>query len=179
MKLNLFILATILISLFPVHSLTSSLFPNSTNSTENANEESPLIPSSLLPVNWTYAQIHGKNMLTLIRNQDIPNYCISGWVMATTSMISDRIKFKRNGAWPDFVLSAQFILACDQQDMGCNGGDPIGVLEYIYNYSIPDETCSSYQARGWTNGADCDACMYCSTCNTSDSCAYPSSYNIY
>lgn len=51
--------------------------------------------------------------------------------------------------------------------MGCNGGTPVGALEYIYNYSIPDESCSSYVARGWTNGMKCEECEYCTSCNVS------------
>src|SRR5690348_4156424 len=42
-------------------------------------------------------------------------YCGSCWAFAVTSVLSDRLKFKRAGAWPELLLSSQVLI-------NCNGG---------------------------------------------------------
>jgi len=45
--------------------------------------------------------------------------------------------------------------------------------------NISDETCSNYQARGWTNGVECSAQIKCRNCNPTGPCFVPESYYIY
>jgi len=47
------------------------------------------------------------------------------------------------------------LISCEMSDNGCEGGDANTAYEYIHKYGISDETCSSYRARGHTNGAVC------------------------
>ena len=76
----------------------------------NPNRAEPLIKKPLVPVNdlpsqWNWNAIDGKNLITNIRNQHIPQYCGSCWAHAATSAISDRIKIARDAAWPDINIS--------------------------------------------------------------------------
>jgi cathepsin X len=137
------------------------------------------IPIQELPAVYNWANMNGTNYLTLIRNQHIPNYCGGCWAFASTSALSDRIKIKRNATWPDFVLAPQVLLSCSKGNGGCDGGASIVAYEYIYNYSITDESCSAYQARGYTNGVDCYEKTRCSVCNASGDCKVPESYLIF
>ena len=76
----------------------------------NPNRAAPLIKTPLeatndLPAQWEWNSVDGKNLITNIRNQHIPQYCGSCWAHAATSALSDRIKVAREGAWPDINIS--------------------------------------------------------------------------
>lgn len=98
-----------------------------------------------LPSNFFWGNVSGVSLLTLVRNQHIPQYCGSCWAFAATSSLSDRIKIKRNGSFPEINLSPQVLLSCDHEDYGCHGGDAIFAYEYIAENNITDESCSVYQ----------------------------------
>eukprot|EP00827_Trimyema_finlayi_P002942 TRINITY_DN261_c0_g1_i14.p1 TRINITY_DN261_c0_g1~~TRINITY_DN261_c0_g1_i14.p1 ORF type:complete len:711 (-),score=357.79 TRINITY_DN261_c0_g1_i14:19-2013(-) len=119
-----------------------------------------------LPTNYDWRNIEGKNLVTLIKNQHIPQYCGACWTFGTTSALSDRIKIMRKAAFPDINLSPQVLLSCltsDDKEVcsepeacnGCKGGDPITVYQYINKKGLTDETCSLYQGWGHSNGIKC------------------------
>lgn len=139
----------------------------------------PKLPPESFPANFTWGDINGTNYLTIVRNQHIPQYCGSCWAHASTSALSDRIKIARNAQWPDINLAPQVLISCERPDLGCNGGDGITAYQYIYNYSITDETCTTYQARGWTNGLDCSPEIRCGNCLPDEGCFVPDSYLVY
>ena len=137
------------------------------------------VPIDQLPVAYDYGNINGVNYLTNIRNQHVPQYCGSCWAHASTSALSDRIKWMRGAAWPDINLSPQLIISCEQKDDGCHGGNSIYVYEWISQNYITDETCSIYQARGWDNGIGCSAMSRCRNCSPGEACFIPDTYFIY
>jgi len=169
----------ILLSIFIIGAFSQGCYVKNNNVRPVVTEELEQIPLDSLPANFTWGNINGINYLTLVRNQHIPNYCGSCWAFAATSALSDRIKIKRNASWPDIQLAPQVLLSCERPDLGCNGGDPLSAFEYIYNYSISDETCSNYLARGWTNGANCTQFIKCGNCMPSKGCFNTASYYIY
>jgi len=65
----------------------------------------PLTPVNDLPAQWEWNNVDGKNLITNVRNQHIPQYCGSCWAYAATSTLSDRIKIDRKAAWPDINIS--------------------------------------------------------------------------
>lgn len=82
--------------------------------------------------------------------------------------MSDRLKILRKAAFPDIVLAAQPILSCLQNPVnatGCDGGTSITVYNYVMENGLTDNTCSMYQARGWTNGLNCTAESICMNCD--------------
>jgi cathepsin X len=123
--------------------------------------------------------VNGTNYLTNIRNQHVPFYCGSCWAHAATSALSDRIKIQRKAAWPDINISPQVIISCEHKDLGCSGGEPVNAFEYIHNNYITDETCSIYQARGWTNGHKCSNMTVCRNCDPKKDCFVPDEYKVY
>ena len=169
----------VFISLFIVGAFSDRCFIRQENVQTVVTEELQQIPYTDLPANFTWSNINGQNLLTLVRNQHIPQYCGACWSFAATSALSDRIKILRKGAWPDIQLAPQVLLSCERPDQGCNGGDPLVAYQYIYNYSITDETCTNYQARGWTNGLDCSQFVKCGNCMPSKGCFNTPSYLIY
>jgi len=84
--------------------------------------------------------------------------------MASSSVLSDRIKIARNAQWPDINISPQVLISCEDPDSGCHGGDAITAFKWIHEHNITDETCSIYQARGHDNGIECDSEIKCRNC---------------
>lgn len=58
-----------------------------------------------LPDTWVWNDVNGRNYLTNLKNQHLPQYCGSCWAQAATSSLSDRIKIMRNATWPDINIS--------------------------------------------------------------------------
>lgn len=150
-----------------------------TDLTQVITEPLKMVPMESLPANFTWQNVNGTNYLTLVRNQHIPIYCGSCWAHAATSALSDRIKIMRKAQWPEINLSPQVLISCERPDNGCLGGSHLSAYQWIYNYTISDETCSPYRARGWTNGLDCSPLVKCSTCSKEKGCVLPESYPIY
>lgn len=178
MKLSIFALALLFVSTFahqscyiniPIENLPSYI-----------DEPIPHFTKEELPSQWLWANVSGTSYLTVVRNQNSPQYCGACWAFATTSALSDRIKITRNAQWPDSELSPQILLSCNQgENQGCNGGNPALAIEYIYNYSISHETCSNYQAQGWDTGLGCTQDILCKNCWMNKTCFLPPSYPIY
>lgn len=167
------------LSLLIISASSQACFQKPTNPTSVIKNPLPQLSMDELPANWTWSNVNGTNFLTLVRNQHIPTYCGSCWAFASTSALSDRIKIARNAAWPDIQIAPQVLISCERPDLGCDGGNGITGYEYIYNYSITDETCTNYQARGWTNGVECGPEVLCQNCMPSEGCFTPPSYLIY
>lgn len=114
----------------------------------------------VLPEYFDWRNISGKNMVTVTRNQHVPQYCGSCWAHATTSALSDRIKIIKKAEWPDIQLSPQYICNCVPN--GCYGGHPLDAYSYMQKFGIPDETCAIYEATG--NGTQCLPINICKNC---------------
>jgi len=119
------------------------------------------------------------NLITNIFNQHIPQYCGSCWAHATTSVVSDRIKIMRKGAWPDINISPQPLLSCDMTDLGCHGGDNIEAFSWMRDNEVTDRTTSIYMARGHDNGKTCSPMMVARDCHMGSNCFVPDEYQIY
>ena len=131
-----------------------------------------MAPLEDLPAEMLWHNKTGVNYLTTSKNQHIPQYCGSCWTIAATSAMSDRIKILKNAKFPDVVLAGQPILSClNDQDgaAGCFGGFSHYVYQYVQENGLTDNTCSMYQARGWTNGLNCTAEMICQNCSPTPS----------
>ena len=110
------------------------------------------IPSNEVPDQWLWNDINGSNMLTMVRQQHIPQYCGSCWAQAAASSLSDRIKIARAGVWPEINIAPQVLISCEDMDDGCHGGYALNAFEWMSENEITDETCSIYRARGHDNG---------------------------
>ncbi|MDR3548901.1 MAG: C1 family peptidase [Candidatus Pacebacteria bacterium] len=70
--------------------------------------------------------------------------CASGWAFTGVGVVSDRccLRLKDYG-W----LSAQELISCDDNDMGCNGGMATDVMLYAAQNGIVSEKCYPYVAK--------------------------------
>lgn len=108
-----------------------------------------------VPTELDWRDYKGMKMMTVNRNQHIPNYCGACWSFAATSSLSDRIRIiqtmKLNEGKVEsrqINLAMQILLNCDMDDNGCHGGDPLTAFKYMKDHGIPDETCHRYSALG-------------------------------
>ncbi len=66
----------------------------------------------------------------------------------------------RNSTWPEILPNIQVILNCATDIAGsCDGGDDMGVYQYLQQTGIPDSTCMQYAATDM-------ACTPINTCRT-------------
>ena len=139
------------------------------------NNYNETIPTTDLPLEFTWGSINGINYLTKNVNQHIPSYCGSCWAQGSVISLADRIKIKRKSKFPDISLSVQFVLNCKLGGT-CMGGDHLAAYKAIKEFGqIPFEDCMSYQACSsdskevaCQNKPDftCDPINICRTCDT-------------
>jgi cathepsin X len=139
-----------------------------------------------LPHNFTWGNIDGVNMLTMSRNQHLPQYCGSCWAHGSVSALGDRIKIDRLKKAPknkapgtDINLSVQHILNCGGVG-SCHGGSVVGPYQWLsqisqatsagisYETSQPYMACSSESDEGFCSDADwsCTDINVARTCST-------------
>lgn len=147
----------------------------------NVREPLKQMPKDQIPQNFTWANVTGINYLTLTRQQHIPQYCGSCWAFAATSAFSDRIKIARQAKFPDINIAPQLLISCDKNpdDLGCEGGAHLSAYKFMHEQNVTDETCSIYQAVGWTNGLDCSDQVRCQNCWSGKGCWAQQTYSIY
>merc|ERR1719336_166704 len=125
------------------------------------------------PKAWFWGNINGTNLLTLPRNQHIPQYCGSCWAHGPTSALGDRLNVMRwrNGMplFPEINPAPQVLINEPAAGGSCNGGNAAGVYSYGKRNGIPDETCQQYQAKNNPHGrrSDLNICENCHPTNTS------------
>ena len=132
-----------------------------------------------LPSEWRWDDVNGKNYLTVLKNQHVPQYCGSCWAQAAASSLSDRIKIARQGAWPDINIAPQVFVSCSMNDDGCHGGFALSAYKYAHDEYVTDETCSIYHGRGHDNGYGCSPVTKCRNCSPHEPCFIPDQYYIY
>ena len=128
-----------------------------------------LLPADL-PRNfdWRNASIapgdYRQRLVTIPRNQHIPQYCGSCWAHAATSSLSDRLLIA-SPMEQQVNLAPQYLLNCGNdssigRDVGsCHGGSAIRSFEYIAKHGIVDETCCPYQAKNLFSESKQETCI--------------------
>ena len=117
-------------------------------------------------------------MVTITRNQHIPNYCGACWSFASTASLGDRYRIMNKAQFPQTDLSMQVLLNCDLNDNGCHGGDYAGAHKYIHDAGgLPDETCQIYTATGHDQGNTCTDMDKCMNCDPTKGCFAVKKYN--
>lgn len=91
-----------------------------------------------LPDNFDLRDVNSK--LSPVFNQYL---CGSCWAVAIATMISDLFVISGGN---DFNpnLSPTNLLACDQEQAGCDGGNPYTAFTYIQNRGITSDSCVDY-----------------------------------
>lgn len=128
-----------------------------------------LVADEDLPLHFDWRNLNGRNWVVSDVNQHIPQYCGSCWIHGTTSPLNDRLKIRRNGAWPDVMLARQTLLNCvpgpnNTAPPGCSGGEPVMIFDYMRETKVPDETCNVWKAKQET----CEAQNFCRNCDLPD-----------
>jgi len=125
--------------------------------------ESPLLSSMDLPDSFD-ARTQWPNCIHPVRTQGDCGGC---WAFAATEVLSDNLCIASKEA-TNVVLSVQDVIACDQTDWGCNGGQPQNVWKFLETTGAVADSCIPYiSADAKTNG----------TCSTT--CSGSGSYKKY
>ena len=126
-----------------------------------------------LPESWDWRNVPADNArklppgnyCTKILNQHIPVYCGSCWAHGSLSSVADRIEIYRKSrgvGGPQVNLSVQVLLNCANEIAGsCEGGDSLGVFQYLHQTGVPSDTCQPYSA---TDGHACTPLNICRSC---------------
>lgn len=120
----------------------------------------PSLPLNDIPSSWDWRNVSGVNYLTPTINQHLPVYCGACYAVAQATTLADRMRIARGRAWPDIVLSIQYILNCAPLT-SCHGADPELISDYISKYGIVDESCQPYLAVDTLGCSDLHQCGEC------------------
>lgn len=122
-----------------------------------------------IPEHWDWRNVDGVSYVTSDVNQHIPQYCGSCWIHGTVAALNDRIKIKRQGQFPDVMLSRQMVVNCAKNESdvapGCLGGEPWMVFKLMLREPVPDESCQPYEAKN----SVCTPWHVCRNCDANDS----------
>jgi len=139
-----------------------------------------------VPNSFRWDMVNGTSFLTPVRNQNVPNYCLSDWAFAVTSMMSDRLNIERiitnkTSSWPEIMLSVQSLLnqPGGQISANCYGcGDLHSVMKFIANKYVPIESCQLYLAadEGSSNVHECE---YCNNAQNIKQCEAMNNFTAY
>jgi len=83
--------------------------------------------------------------------------CGSCWAFGASEAFSDRVCIASQGA-TDVVLSPQWLVSCDNSDMGCQGGWLNKAWAYIAKNGLPTDTCAPYTSGTGVSGKCPAAC---------------------
>ena len=71
-------------------------------------------------------------------------HCGACWAFAASSVLSDRLCIQEN---KQVTLSPQYLVSCDKESYGCNGGYPMKALQFLYDTGTVLENCFPYQGK--------------------------------
>eukprot|EP00928_Gymnodinium_smaydae_P089977 TRINITY_DN73844_c0_g1_i1.p1 TRINITY_DN73844_c0_g1~~TRINITY_DN73844_c0_g1_i1.p1 ORF type:complete len:316 (-),score=41.83 TRINITY_DN73844_c0_g1_i1:136-1083(-) len=152
---------------------------NAPESVKSKRSHEDLDPASL-PAYFDWRNVAGRNLVTPIRNQQLPRICGSCWAQAATSALSDRLFIQTEGRGVATLLAPQVLLDLNNlapQAGGCNGGDAELAYDFIRRYGIADESCSPYQGvdvSTWGEGNISVTARMCRVCDWDGTCKFTS-----
>eukprot|EP01027_Heterolobosea_sp_BB2_P008306 GEZU01012330.1.p2 GENE.GEZU01012330.1~~GEZU01012330.1.p2 ORF type:complete len:314 (+),score=93.79 GEZU01012330.1:119-1060(+) len=89
-----------------------------------------------------------------IRNQE---QCGSCWAFGATEALSDRFCIASNGK-VNVVLSPQYLVSCDSNNYGCEGGYLDDAWNFLIQKGVPADSCVPYTSGSGQNGKCPSSC---------------------
>lgn len=106
-------------------------------------KEADLLKAKLLPEEFDWRNVDGKNYVSPIRNQ---GNCGSCYAFGTMAMFEARVRIMSNGSRTP-VFSTQDIVSCSEYSQGCEGGFPYLISKYAKDFGLVDEECFPYEGK--------------------------------
>jgi cathepsin X len=116
-----------------------------------------------VPDNFWWGNDDGKNYLSWVVNQHLPQYCGSCWAQSGSSSLADRINILNGMTFPRTALAPQVLINCNAGG-SCNGGSLDGPYAFAHKYGLPDMGCQVYQAMN-PPSMSCTDIQKCKNCN--------------
>jgi len=110
--------------------------PNLPLGVTNSELGATVIPSSF-DARQAWTKCHS---ISRIRNQ---GQCGSCWAFAATEVLADRICIA--GGSSNFTGSVEYMIDCDKNDSGCEGGLLDDAWDFLKNVGVPEEHCDPYK----------------------------------
>ncbi|XP_058961544.2 dipeptidyl peptidase 1-like [Pocillopora verrucosa] len=106
-------------------------------------KEADLLKAQVLPEEFDWRNVDGKNYVSPIRNQ---GSCGSCYAFGTMAMFEARVRIMSNGSVTP-VFSTQDIVSCSEYSQGCEGGFPYLISKYAKDFGLVDEECFPYEGK--------------------------------
>ncbi|MBK8167250.1 MAG: T9SS type A sorting domain-containing protein [bacterium] len=103
----------------------------------------PLSARGDLPTQWDWRDVDGRNYVSGVRNQAD---CGSCWLFAAVAAFESQMMIVTDQPGVDPDRAEQYILSCNDQGNGCNGGYIETALEFMRLAGVPAEACFPYQS---------------------------------
>lgn len=108
------------------------------------------------------------NPLPPIRDQNQPKACDSCWAFATTTVMSIIFNIQNSGAFPETVLSPQFLINCAPTSIpfNCSYGSNdslkiTDVFDLLKSKGVSNESCNHYRGDDTKDCSDLNQCKDC------------------
>jgi len=138
------------------HSLDSTKVTNYDEVVKYIDTEVDQIDESILPKNWDWRNVGGKNYVPKTREQ---KSCGSCYIFSTLSSLEARLRIQTNLA-DTTEFSRQFIVSCAIYTEGCKGGYPILVGKFAHEFELVPDGCMNYEGRDESCSKRCDPSVY-------------------
>lgn len=111
-----------------------------------------------------------KNFLSLTRDINQPNFCLSSWAFAATDSMATQLNKVKKNQFPTVVLSPQMVINCRDQSQvfSCTDDSQISmskVLDQLISQGASEEGCNNYYAN---EAADCSNLNKCKDCENGE-----------
>lgn len=140
---------------------------------------SALLRDSDLPHSYDIRNISGRNYMSLLRQQHLPQYCGACWAFATTSALSMRYNLARGASYPLVELSPQNLISCKPTGNGCHGGNGADANQFMRDKGVVLESCKPYQADDKVSCAPlCSRCLNPQNATGCAAVAEPTTFSV-
>lgn len=118
-------------------------------------ETPPIAVPSDLPESFDWRDNDG-DWTTPVRDQG--EDCGSCWSYAVTGILESYLKIQKNDPSQDIYLAEQYLVSCDMDDDGCDGGDFETALPYLVDKPGPDGKIGTVSADEYPYTGRDDSC---------------------
>ena len=101
-------------------------------------------PKPRLPKEWDWRDKDGQSWVTAVKSQ---GGCGSCWAFGSVAQVESLKMIAQGSPDPALDLSEQYMVSCDMNNYGCNGGFMDPAYNFLRDTGVPPEVCFPYQGK--------------------------------